>query len=53
MKKQTNAARLNELSKTGDVVHHKRDAKAVKDGRIRTFRLAKGIKLERAAKGKH
>ena len=53
MKKQTDATRLKELSRTGDVVHRKRDAKVVKDGRIRTFRLARGIKLERAVKGKH
>ena len=53
MKKRTDATRLKELRKTGEVVHHRRDAKAAKDGRIRTFKLARGIKLERAVKGEH
>ena len=53
MKKRTNGTRLKELSKTGEVVHHKRDAKVAEDGRIRTFKLARGVKLERAVKGKH
>ena len=53
MKRQANTSRLKDLGKTGEVVHHKRDAKVAKNGRIRTFKLAKGIKLERAVKGKH
>jgi hypothetical protein len=53
MKRQTNTTRLKELAKTGDVVHHKRDAKLAKDGGIRSFKLARGIKLEGAVKGKH
>jgi hypothetical protein len=51
MKKRNHATRLDRLRKTGEVVHHKRDAKVAKDGRIRTFRLARGIKLEKAVKG--
>ena len=51
MKKRTDATRLEKLKRTGDVVYRKRDAKLAKDGRIRTFRLARGIKLEKAVKG--
>jgi hypothetical protein len=51
MKKRNHATRLDKLRKTGDVVRHKRDAKVAKDGRIRTFKLARGVKLEKAVKG--
>ena len=52
MKKRTDATRLEELKRTGDVAYRKRDAKVAKDGRIRTFRLARGVRLEKAVKGK-
>jgi len=51
MKKRSDATRLKKLAKTGQVVRHKRSEKMAKDGRIRTFRLARGVKLEKAVKG--
>lgn len=52
MKKGSDATRLEKLTRTGEVAYHKRDEKIAKDGRIRTFRLARGIRLEKAVKGK-
>jgi len=50
MKKRSDATKLKKLAKTGQVVHRKSSEKMAKDGRIRTFRLARGVKLEKAVK---
>jgi len=52
MAKRSVGRRLDSLSKTGAAVHHRRSVKAARDGRIRTFKLSKGIKLEKVVKGK-
>lgn len=50
--KKASGGRLETLRKSGQAIYHKRSSKAAKDGRIRTFKLARGIRLERVVKGK-
>jgi len=42
--------RLETLAKEGEAIYYRRSPKAAKDGRIPTFKLARGVKLEKAVK---
>ena len=53
MSERAASSKLESLRKQGDVVHHKRSPRTAHDGRFRTFKLSKGLKIEKAVKGKH